>query len=203
MSEEGAPAIVGLTGGIGSGKSTVASMFAELGVPVLDLDRVGHQVTAPGSEGLAALIEEFGNEILDGSALNRERLASICFANEQATRQLNMILHPLIWREAEAWVGRQHSVYVVLEASVLIESGGCDRVDRIVVVMASVQARKGRVLARGNMDAAMFESIVARQCDDDMRLSLADEVIRNDRDIGALHIQVEALHARLMEQFGG
>lgn len=204
MSDEGVHAgatVVGLTGGIGSGKSTVASMFAELGVPVLDLDKVGHRVTAPGSEGLAALTRQFGEEILDGDELNRRRLAAICFASDEKTRQLNSIVHPLIWQQAEHWQKKQRTAYTVIEASVLIESGGCERVDRLIVVMAELPIRRRRVLQRGNVSDATFNTIVARQCDDQARLRHADDVIDNNGDIEALRAQVEALHAGLTGHF--
>ncbi|MES0371215.1 MAG: dephospho-CoA kinase [Mariprofundaceae bacterium] len=197
------PAVLGLTGGIGSGKSSVASRFVELRVPVLDLDEVGYQVTLPGSEALAALVKQFGSSILDGDGLNRAKLAEICFASDENTRLLNRIVHPFIWQQADAWLQQQDSPYVVIEASVLIESGGCERVDRVLVVMAEEQARKSRVLERANMNDERFESIVARQCDDEIRLNSADYLIQNNSDIESLNSEVDALHGKLIGLFGG
>ena len=197
------PAVVGLTGGIGSGKSLVASILSELGVPVLDLDEVGHQVTAPDSEGLAMLIRQFGDEILHGNQLNRKRLAEICFASSAKTEQLNNIVHPLIWQQEEHWKSRQDAPYVLIEASVLIESKGYGRMDHLVVVMADLTTRRERVLQRSGMSEAMFASIIARQCDDADRLRLADDVIDNNGDIDSLRAAVESLHARLLKRFGG
>lgn len=197
------PARVGLTGGIGSGKSTVATMFSALDVPILDLDEVGRQVTAVGSEGFDALVQQFGEGILDGEQLNRGRLAQVCFASSEKTTQLNNILHPLIWQQEEQWIHEQkHASYLLIEASVLIESKGYERMDRLVVVMTDLAIRRERVMQRSGMSQALFESIIARQCDDADRLRLADDIIENNSDIKSLQNHVESLHMRLTERFG-
>ncbi|WP_026195403.1 dephospho-CoA kinase [Mariprofundus ferrooxydans] len=190
---------IGLTGGIGSGKSTAASMFRELGVPVLDLDRVGHAVTMPGSEGLKALVQVFGERIchVDGS-LNRRALADYCFANAERTAQLNSIIHPLIWQQEELWLARQQADYVLIEASVLLESGGASRMDQVVVVLADESLRLQRVLSRGRHDEVAFRAIVARQCDDAMRRRLASYIIDNNGDLAALRDQVGRVHTQLL-----
>lgn len=174
-------------------------MFSELGVPILDLDKVGRQVTSSGSDGLAMLVQQFGDEILDGNQLNRKRLAEICFASSEKTAQLNDIVHPLIWQEEERWKSRQNAPYLLIEASVLIESNGCDRMDHLVVVMADVRIRRDRVLQRHGMSEEMFESILARQCTDADRLRLADQTIENNGDINSLRENVEWVHKRLLK----
>jgi dephospho-CoA kinase len=202
MTEPAVAAAVGLTGGIGSGKSMAAGMFAGLGVPVLDLDAVGGKLTVKGSEGLLALVSAFGNSILRSNGeLDRKALAKRCFGDMDATRRLNAILHPLIWAEAEAWLKNQHSPYVIIEASVLIESGGVDRMDAVVVVMADLDIRRARVLARGRQSKAEFDAIVASQCTDDDRRRLADDVLDNNGDISALRRHIELLHVTLSERF--
>jgi len=189
---------IGLTGGIGSGKSTVASMFSAFGVPVLDLDRLGHTVTAAGSEGLRHLVQVFGAWILhaDGS-LHRKALADYCFADADRTAQLNSIVHPLIWQQEAAWLSRQHSRYAMIEASVLLESGGASRMDQVVVVLADESIRLQRVLKRGRHDAALFRQIIDRQCDDATRRRLADYLIDNNGDLASLRKQVQLLHEQL------
>jgi len=193
---------VGLTGGIGSGKSTTAAIFSELGVPLLDLDQVGRQLTDPGQRGLTALTETFGEQILtpDGE-LDREHLAEMCFASNEGTRRLNRALHPLIWQEETHWLADQSSPYAVIEASVLLESGGSGRMDAIVVVLADEDVRRRRVLARGRQNNSQFDSILARQCSDAERIQAADIVIRNDNDMDALRKEVEDAHAQLTQHF--
>ena len=193
---------VGLTGGIGSGKSTTAAMFSELGVPLLDLDLEGYRLTGSGQKGLTALVEAFGEQILtpDGE-LDREHLAEKCFASNEGTRRLNEILHPLIWQEEANWLVGQSSPYAIIEASVLLESGGSGRMDAIVVVLADESVRRRRVLARGSQSSSRFDDILARQCSDAERIQAADIVIRNDSDMDALRRQVEDAHAQLTQRF--
>lgn len=202
MQKKSRPAAVGLTGGIGSGKSTVAEMFAELGVPVLDLDRVGHEVVRPGSEGLAMLVHEFGKEILlaDGR-LDRKKLARKCFSSKVATERLNGILHPLIWAQEEEWLADQDAPYAVIEASVLIESGGAGRMDAVIVVLAEMSLRRKRAIELRGLSSERFEAVVARQCGDDERRRVADYLIKNDAGLNTLRQQVARLHETLCGRF--
>ncbi len=197
-------ACVGLTGGIGSGKSTVAQMFAELAVPVLDLDQLGHALVAPGSKGLKALIATFGDRFLqlDGS-LNRPALAEHCFADAGQTTCLNAIMHPLIRQAEEQWLKKQSSEsrYAVIEASVLLESGGVSRMDVVLVVLADEQLRCQRVLSRGDRSIQQFEAIVARQCSDTERRKMADIVIENNNDFKSLRSSVLKLHEGFLKHF--
>lgn len=189
---------VGLTGGIGSGKSTVASMFAELGVPVLDLDKVGHAVLEPGSTGLQQLVEVFGCNILNQDAsLNRKALAKHCFSDAEQTAKLNAITHPLIRQAEHAWLQQQQGNYAIIEASVLLESGGAERMDAVIVVLADVALRRQRVLARGGRSEAEFNAIVDRQVNDAERREAADFIIVNSGSLTALHHHVLKIHALL------
>jgi len=201
MNHAGKIPCIGLTGGIGSGKSTVANMFSEFGIPVLDLDEVGRDL-ASQPEHLATLVHAFGDDILhtDGT-LDRRELARICFSDVEKTRKLNQIMHPAIWGKAEAWLVRQHAVYALIEASVLIESGGVSRMDDVVVVLADEDVRRERVLAGRGMDAAHFNVIVQQQCDDHARCAATDYVIRNNTDLLSLQGKVEALHHRFVEKY--
>lgn len=195
-------AVVGLTGGIGSGKSTVAGMFVELGVPVLDLDQVGHESLA-ADDVCAQLVQAFGEDILkiDG-LIDRKKLAEKAFSSEKATAAINAIEHPAIWLRAEKWLASQTASFVVIEASVLIESGSAGRADAVVVVLAGKNIRRRRAISRSDfIDESMFASIVARQCSDAERLQAADIIIRNDRDRQSLRVQVEKIHAELTQRF--
>jgi len=192
---------VGLTGGIGSGKSTVAHMFSEFGVPILDLDCVGRNLISQ-AEHLEALIHTFGDRILhpDGT-LDRRELATVCFSDAGKIKSLNRIMHPPIWAEAEAWLARQHACYAVIEASVLIESGGTSRVDDVVVVVAAEHIRRERVLAGRKMDGEHFHAVIQQQCNDRMRYNIADYVIQNNAGLSELRTKTKTLHHLLMKNY--
>lgn len=194
----GAVLRVGLTGGIGSGKSTLAGMLAGFGVPVLDLDALGRELHADAA-CRRELLDAFGEDILDADGMvDRGRLGRAAFADEASTLRLNGIMHPRIRELEEQWCVRQQAPYVLIEASVLIESGGAARMDAVVVVMAGEQLRRQRVATRPGMDAARFDAIVARQCRDAERLAAADFVVDNEAGLDALGRQAEKLHATLL-----
>ncbi len=191
---------VGLTGGIGSGKSTVARMFASLKVPVLDLDRVGHALLER-EDVRQKLRCMFGEDIFDAGRLNRGALARRVFHDPAELDRLNALMHPLIWNEERRWLRRQQAPYAVIEASAIIESGALDRVDLLIAVLADEKLRRERVLRRGHPPPDLFEAIVSRQCSDDERRRLADFVIENHGSLHALERQVARLHECLMRRF--
>ena len=190
----------GLTGGIGAGKSTVAKIFAELGMPVLDLDKVGHQLLETDKQLQQALCQTFGQGILqpDGS-INRQVLAQQAFANAANTTKLNKLLHPRIQSIEQQWRNQQTATLAIIEASVLIESGGVQRMDGLIVVLAAMHTRRQRVLKRGKQDEAAFETIVQRQCTDVDRISAANFILYNDTDIPTLQKEVQQLYRNLAE----
>ncbi len=187
---------IGLTGGIGSGKSTVASMFAQRGIPVLDLDQVG-KIFLKNKCVQDDLCAAFGDTVVKQGVVQSTKLAAIAFADDESTKRLNAILHPHIYAYEQQWLAEQTGDYAMVEASVLIESGGVERMDALVVVMADEAVRKARVLARGKQDESMFERIVKRQCDDDTRLLMANYLLDNDGDMKALEQQVVLLSKQL------
>lgn len=189
---------IGLTGGIGSGKTSVAAMFAELDVPVLDLDKVAREVVSPGSRALSQLIEVFGIEMLhaDGT-LNRKLMAEHCFNSAENTERLNAIMHPLIWQAEAKWLKQQEGAYVIIEASVLLESGAADRMDAVIVVLASMSLRQQRVMQRGDRGIESFQAIVKRQCGDDLRREKASYIIENNSSLKQLKEQVLQLHREI------
>lgn len=193
---------VGLTGGIGSGKSVAASMFADLGVPLLDLDDVGRRLLHSEPSIADKLVASFGPSVrLSSGELDRQRLAELAFASQAATRRLNGIMHPLIRQEEDHWVSRQTGPYCLVEASVLIESGGVNRMDAVVVLLADLALRQQRVVQRGSPAITLFDSIVKRQCDDEGRLAVADYVIVNNTSLAELEAEVRSVHRRLLERF--
>jgi len=190
----------GLTGGIGAGKSTAAKIFTELGVPVLDLDKVGHQLLETDKQLQQQLHQTFGEGILqpDGS-INRQALAQQAFSCATNTNKLNKLLHPRIQHFEKQWRNQQTASLAIIEASVLIESAGVQRMDGLIVVLAAMHTRKQRVLKRGKQDEATFESIVQRQCTDVERISTANFTLYNDTDIPTLQKEVQQLYRSLVK----
>jgi len=192
---------IALTGGIGSGKSTVASMFADLGIPVLDLDAVGRKLLDK-SDVQSALIRVFGSDIQGKQGqVDRKILAERAFCNNEQTARLNAILHPEIMCYERQWLKNQYAPYAIIEASVLLESGGIERMDGLIAVVANQTLRKARVVARGRQNEAMFEKIVARQCDDSMRYKYANYILNNEGSLAELEQQVQYLSRKLYEEF--
>jgi len=188
----------GLTGGIGAGKSTVAKLFSALNVPVLDLDKVGHLLLKEDKEVEDKLLQTFGESILNsGTSINRKALAKAAFSSATNTQRLNEILHPAIQAFEKKWRAKQVAPFSIIEASVLIESGDAKRMDALIVVLAGLDTRKQRVLARGKQDEVSFNAIVAQQCVDTTRRQLADFIIENNDSLKALHTLVAQLYKQL------
>lgn len=186
---------VGLTGGIGSGKSTVARQFAELGVPIIDTDVIARDLVAPGRPLLTRIAEQFGADLLtaDGS-LDRERLRDAVFEDPDKRRQLEDLLHPAIrermLRQADAASGP----YLILVVPLLVEKGWQSLVDRVLVVDALVDDQIRRTMARDGLPEARVRSILATQASREQRLAAADDVIRNEGSLDKLLQQVQDLH---------
>jgi len=190
-----------LTGGIGSGKSTVSTMFAELGVPILDLDVVGRRLL-DDKHIQASLQRAFGEDVIDAQGcMNRQILADRAFNDASQTARLNAILHPEIIAYEQQWLKNKQAPYAMIEASVLLESGGVARMDGLIVVLANQALRKTRVLARGQQDVVVFEKIIARQCNDAMRRKHADYILQNNGSLESLQQQVIQLSEQLMREF--
>ncbi len=188
----------GLTGGIGSGKSTTAQLFADLGVPILDLDKLGHTALTQ-NDVKAKLIQAFGESILDGNEINRGKLAKLAFASQENTHALNQIVHPAIQQLEQLWRKKQTAPYAIIEASVLIESGGKKRMHGLIVVMCSQAIREQRLIARGTHNQEQIQAILQRQCSDAERLQHADYILDNESDLQHLEAQVESLHQKLLQ----
>ncbi len=188
----------GLTGGIGAGKSTVAKVFADLGVPTLDLDKVGRTLLND-VHIQQQLVQAFGAPIIQDGNISRDALRSIAFQSKANTLALNNIMHPAI-RDAEmTWRNKQTAPSAIIEASVLIESGGVERMDGLIVVLADKDIRRQRVLKRPNFNAETFDNIVKQQTTDDIRKEFADMIIENNKDLSHLQEQVYHLYNRLTQ----
>jgi dephospho-CoA kinase len=190
---------VGLTGGIGSGKSTVADRFAELGAAIVDTDAIAHALTAPGGAAIDALRARFGDAyITPAGALDRGRMRELVFADDDAKRALETILHPLIRAHAEGAAQRaaENAPYAMFVVPLLVESGNWKaRVDRVLVVDCPVDVQIERVVRRSAIDAAGVRSIVAQQASREQRLAAADDVLYNGAAPGELAARVARLHA--------
>jgi dephospho-CoA kinase len=186
---------VGLTGGAGSGKSTVTAELAALGVPVIDADRVAREVVEPGQPALGEIVAAFGNTVVgpDGR-LDRRALRRQVFADDAARRRLEAILHPRIYAAMQAQVQRLDAPYCVLAVPLLVESGGLDHVDRVLVVDAPPALQVRRLCARDGIDETGARRMLQAQATREVRLAAAQDVIRNDADLAALHRQVLELH---------
>jgi dephospho-CoA kinase len=184
---------IGLTGGIGSGKSVAARRFAELGALVIDADQVAREVVEPGTDGLAAVVAEFGEQILDGDGrLDRPALARVVFADEAARARLNAILHPRIRaRFAERIAAAPAGTVVVQDVPLLAETGQAGGFDLVVVVEAPAEERVRRLVRDRGMPAEQARARMAAQATDEQRRAIADVLIVNDGTPDDLRAQVD------------
>jgi len=193
---------VGLTGGIGCGKTTVADLFAARGASIVDTDQIAHALTAPGGAAMPALVAEFGPDYAtpDG-ALDRARMRALVFADPGARARLEAILHPRI-REATAAAALLASgPYVIFVVPLLIESGSWrERVTRILAIDCAETTQVARVMARNGLEESQVRAIMAAQVTRAQRLAAADDVILNDAGVDALLTQVERLHTEYLAE---
>ena len=190
---------IGLTGGIASGKSTVAQRFTELGVPVIDADVAARAVVASGTPGLARVIERFGPGVLaQNGELDRRALRDLIFSKPGARRDLESILHPLIRADMERSAGQAVGPYVVMAIPLLIEGGPSDRVDRILVVDVDEAVQLQRVMERDGCTAEQARAILASQANRPARLAAADDVLQNAGTVTDLRQAVDRLHERYL-----
>lgn len=196
--------VVGLTGGIGSGKSTVARRFEALGASIVDTDAIAHALTGTGGEAIPALREAFGDAyITPAAALDRARMRSLVFADPLAKERLEAVLHPRIRARAEEAIARATGPYVVLVVPLLLETGAyASRVDRILVVDCPEEQQIRRTMLRSGLDEAAVKAILAAQISRAERLARADDVIDNSGPEKALGPQVEALHRKYLALSG-
>jgi dephospho-CoA kinase len=194
--------VIGLTGSIGMGKSTVAAMFAEQGAPAFNSDDAVHALYAPGGAAVAPVSEAFPGVVRDG-AIDRASLSAQVVNNDEAIARLERIVHPLV-RQAQAaflQANRDAGVgAVVLDIPLLFESGGVALVDKIVVVSAPAEVQRARVLGRLGMTEEKFEALLARQLPDAEKRARADFVIDTSGELDATRAQVSAVLDALSEQ---
>jgi len=189
--------IIGLTGGIGSGKSVVGAILAELGAHVIDTDKVGHRAYEVGSDGWRRIVDTFGRDVLarDGT-IDRKKLGAVVFSDDGRRRELNAIVHPLIFQEIQREIAQRRAAGFagpfVLEAPILLEAKGAGLADCIWVVAAPRAAVRARLSASRDLTPEEIEARMAAQLSDEERREHADLVIENDGDLTALRARVEA-----------
>lgn len=186
---------VGLTGGIASGKSTVANLFAALGVPIVDTDLLAREIVAPGAHLLAKVVAHFGPAVLapDGS-LDRRELRSRVFADPVEREWLEALTHPAIRELTDARCEAANGAYVIVAIPLLVETSGAARFDRVLVVDCDPELQIARLSARDGASREEALRMLAAQATREQRLSVADDVIHNDGDIASLRDQVGKLH---------
>jgi dephospho-CoA kinase len=190
---------IGLTGGIASGKSTVADMFAEKGVPVIDTDVIAREVVEPGEPALNEIVDLFGPDVIDSEGrLRRRRLRDLVFADDARRTALEGILHPRIRAAAIAQADSLGGPYQIIVVPLLVESPMKKLMDRILVVDCSEDVQLARLLQRDNENAAQARRILAAQASRPERLEIADDVIVNDGSLDETARQVEELHRQYL-----
>jgi dephospho-CoA kinase len=194
--------LVGLTGGIGAGKSTFAALLAERGAQIIDADLLGRDALRPGEDAWKAVVEQFGDEILAAGSMevDRKRLAAIVFNDAKQRVALNAIVHPVILRRIADTLDtlRATDDIVVLDAALLVETGLDKDLDAVVVVTAKEQARENRLVMGRGMSRADIKARIAAQAPESELLERADVVVRNDRDLEQLASEADRVWDRLL-----
>ena len=190
---------IGLTGGIGSGKTTVADMFANHGVPVIDADDIARALVAPYQPAYDEIIEAFGRDIVDGDGnIDRDKLRRLVFDDTQRRRELEAILCPRVRTEIHHQSVELDAPYCIIVIPLLIEADQLDLVERVLVVDLDEEKQVHRVGARSGLSEAEVRKIIAAQIERSERLRHADDVIENNADMASLKAQVEKLHRRYL-----
>lgn len=191
---------VGLTGGIGSGKSAATACFRALGIEVVDADWAAREVVQPGMPALAKIAAHFGaGVLLETGALDRARLRGLVFDNPEQRQWLEGLLHPLIREEIMRALEACHSAYAILESPLLFESGQVEMVDRTCVVDVAESTQVERACGRDCSEPRQIRKIMAAQLSREERLARADDVLDNSGDLSHLKVQVETLHQKYLQ----
>jgi dephospho-CoA kinase len=188
--------VVAVTGGIGSGKTEVCKAFTALGVPVVDLDHIAREMSAPGSPAMQAVRTQFGDAMFNAEGqLDRAKLRELVFAEPDALDQLNQIMHPAIRLEAIHQIAQYTEAYVVLAIPLLVESrADWQMIDHVLVVDCDEQTQLTRVVQRSQLSEGMAQAMIAAQSSRDERLAIADSVIENDQTLDNLQEKVLEFH---------
>ena len=185
--------VVGLTGGIGAGKSTVSELFARLGALVIDADQLARMAIERGTDGFAEVLLRFGDEVILNGDIDRQKLGELIFSDENARKDLEAIIHPRVQALfAAAVADLDHDDILIYEIPLLVETGAAEKFDYVITVEADIEIRKSRLLKKG-LYISQIEKRIAAQATEEARCAVADSVIRNDGDEDSLLRQVENL----------
>ncbi|MDH5764967.1 MAG: dephospho-CoA kinase [Gammaproteobacteria bacterium] len=191
--------IIGLTGGIGSGKSTVADLFRQRNIPVIDTDEIARELVKPGQPALKEIVKLFGSEIINNQGeLNRQLLAQLTFNNNQARKNLEAILHPRIFKCMNDQIQHLTSPYVITVIPLLIETGELNQVNHILLVDCPEEIQIQRVRQRDQRDEQQIKEIINAQATRKERLLAANDIIENQGDIASLDAKIEKFHQKFL-----
>ncbi len=193
---------IALTGGIGSGKSTVSSIFGKFGIDIIDTDEISRELTARNGLAIGRILETFGKDYIEAGSLNREKMRKLVFSDESSKQKLEAILHPLIREAAEKRIASVGSPYYVIVVPLLFETGHYrDLADRILVVDCSESLQIARTMARSGLTRDEVLSIMKNQATRPARLAGADDIVANEGGPEALEMAVAALHSKYLTEY--
>lgn len=190
--------VIGLTGGIGSGKTTVANFFKELGIPIYIADEAGKRLMETSPKIREQIISLFGESSYSGNIPERKYIASKVFSDKTLLEKLNNIIHPAVAADFKEWLQHQKSEYVIYEAAILFETGGYKKCDRSILVTAPIELRIDRLQKRDNSSRNEIQQRMDNQWSDDKKSQLADFIINNE-DLADTKLQVEHIHAEILK----
>ena len=196
------PYIVALSGGIASGKSTIANLFAQLGVPIIDADVIARQVVEIGTDAYKVIVKHFSQEILlPNNEIDRSQLRDIIFNNDHERLWLNNLLHPIIQEQTQIQIAKQTAAYVIWVVPLLVENNLHNFADRVLMVDTPEQLQLERLIQRDNIDESLAKKMISSQISSQKRLTYADDIIVNNGDLTSLTAQVNKLHQQYLNNF--
>lgn len=196
------PYIVALSGGIASGKSTIANLFAQLGVPIIDADVIARQVVEIGTDAYKVIVKHFSQEILlPNNEIDRSQLREIIFNNDHERLWLNNLLHPIIQEQTQIQIAQQTAAYVIWVVPLLVENNLHNLADRVLMVDTPEQLQLERLIQRDNIDESLAKKMISSQISSQKRLTYADDIIVNNGDLTSLTAQVNKLHQQYLNNF--
>ncbi|MCX8650091.1 dephospho-CoA kinase [Gilliamella sp. B2776] len=196
------PYIVALSGGIASGKSTIANLFAQLGVPIIDADVIAKQVVQIGTDAYKQIVKHFSQEILlPNNELDRSQLREIIFNNDHERLWLNNLLHPIIQEQTQIQIAQQTTAYVIWVVPLLVENNLHHYADKVLMVDTPEQLQLERLIQRDNIDKLLAQKMISSQISSQKRLTYADDIIVNNGDLTLLTAQVNKLHQQYLKNF--